>query len=71
MKRQSTAFWLAILLGSLGSHRFYLGQPRIGMVYLLFCWTLIPTVVSVFEGIVLVTMPQQEFNMRYNRHFWM
>ena len=45
---------LAILLGGLGAHKFYQGKPVQGMVYLIFCWTTIPAMVGVVEGIILL-----------------
>jgi TM2 domain-containing membrane protein YozV len=41
---------LAVLLGHFGVHRFYLGEYGWGIVYLLFCWTFIPTVLGVIEA---------------------
>jgi TM2 domain-containing membrane protein YozV len=45
----STALTLALLLGGVGAHRFYLRQRRWGVAYLLFFWTLIPAMVSLVE----------------------
>jgi hypothetical protein len=55
----------AILLGSLGIHKFYLGLTGWGVVYLLFCWTGIPTVVGIIEGILLLVMSDEEFTRQY------
>lgn len=55
----------ALLLGGFGIHKFYLGRVGWGVVYLLFCWTLIPAVIGLLEGIVLLAMSDQEFNVRY------
>jgi len=40
---------LALLLGGLGAHRFYLRQWGWGIAYVLFSWTFIPIVVSLVE----------------------
>jgi len=45
----STALVLCLLLGGIGAHRFYLRQMGMGVAYLLFSWTFIPVVVSLFE----------------------
>jgi hypothetical protein len=37
-----------------------------GIFYLLFCWTLVPAVVSWVEGIVLLVMSKEAFDMKYN-----
>lgn len=67
MKDKNTAAILALVLGSVGGHRFYLGQPGMGLLYLMFCWTLIPSVASFIEFIMLLTMNQEAFDVRYNR----
>lgn len=41
---------LAVFLGSFGAHRFYLGQNGIAIIYILFCWTLIPHLVALIEA---------------------
>lgn len=49
VRNPSTALVLALLLGGVGAHRFYLRQWGWGVAYILFCWTFIPVVVSLFE----------------------
>lgn len=56
---------LAILFGGLGIHKFYLGRIGWGIVYLLFCWTYIPTIVGFIEGIIYLTSSDHKFNMKY------
>jgi TM2 domain-containing membrane protein YozV len=48
-KSPSTALVLALLLGGLGAHRFYLRQWGWGFGYLLYCWTFIPAFISLVE----------------------
>lgn len=45
---------LAIFLGSFGVHKFYSGKIGIGVVFVLFCWTGIPSVIGVIEGIIAI-----------------
>ena len=45
----STALVLALLLGGLGAHRFYLRQWGWGIAYVLFSWTFIPLLVALVE----------------------
>jgi TM2 domain-containing membrane protein YozV len=52
-KSDVVAILLAFFLGSFGAHRFYLGQTGWGILYLLFCWTLIPHLVSFVECFLL------------------
>jgi|SRR5947209_8071871 len=61
-----TAALLAILLGHFGVHKFYLGKPGMGILYLLFCWTFIPTVAGFIEGIIYLTMTDAAFDAKYN-----
>jgi hypothetical protein len=55
----------ALLLGGFGAHKFYLGQPGMGVLYLVFCWTFIPAVVALVEGIVLLTQSDEAFAAKY------
>ena len=66
MKSKTTAGILALFLGGLGIHKFYLGQGGMGILYLLFCWTYIPAIAGFIEAIIYFTMNDDQFNMRYN-----
>lgn len=65
-KNKYQAVLLCYLLGWLGVHRFYLGQKGLGMVYLVFSWTLIPLFFSFFETFFFLFMTEEEFDRRYN-----
>lgn len=41
---------LALFLGGLGVHHFYMGAWFLGVVYLLFCWTFVPAAVALIEA---------------------
>ena len=56
---------LALLLGGLGVHKFYLGQPGQGIVYILFCWTFIPAIIAFIEGLKFFLMSDAEFQEKY------
>ena len=64
-KSKMAAALLAFFLGGLGIHKFYLGQSGAGIVYLLLCWTFIPSIVAFVEFLILLTMSDTEFNRRY------
>lgn len=66
MKSKKTAGWLALLLGGIGVHRFYLGQTGLGFVYLLFFWTGVPMLVSLIDAIVFFSMSRADFDRKYN-----
>jgi len=52
---------LAIVLGSLGIHKFYLGQYGKGLIYFATCWSGIPTLMSLGEGIHFLTESDEQF----------
>jgi TM2 domain-containing membrane protein YozV len=56
---------IALFLGGLGLHRFYLGRPWSGLFYFLFCWTFIPMILSFVEAIVLIAMSEERFAEAY------
>lgn len=59
-----TAGVLAILLGGLGIHKFYLGAWGWGIIYILFCWTYIPAIFSLIEGIRYLTLSEDDFTRK-------
>lgn len=65
LSRRVAAAIFAILLGSFGVHRFYLGQIGWGILYALFFWTLVPAIAGVIEGILYLTMTDEEFAAKY------
>lgn len=64
-KDKTAAALLAILLGGLGVHHFYLGHIGLGILYLLFSWTFIPAVVALIEGIIYLTTPNEKWLQQY------
>ena len=59
------AVLFALLLGGLGIHKFYLGRVGWGILYLLFCWTFIPALAALVEGIIYLTMTDEAFATKY------
>lgn len=49
-----------------GFHKFYLGQPLWGILYLLLCWTPIPRIASVIEGFWYLAQGAEEFDRNFN-----
>ena len=66
IKSRGVAIILAILLGSIGAHRFYLGEIKLGVVYLLLSWTGISFILSIIDIIKLVLMNDSKFQSKYN-----
>lgn len=48
-KDRTTAFLLTFFLGGLGAHQYYMGNIGKGVLYTLFSWTFIPTVIAFIE----------------------
>ncbi|MCX6740314.1 MAG: NINE protein [Candidatus Parcubacteria bacterium] len=65
-KSKITAGLLALFLGGLGIHKFYLGKS-IGVLYLIFFWTFIPAIVALVDAIILLTMTDENFDRMYNQ----
>ena len=65
-RNRTTAAILGILLGGLGVHKFYLGSNLLGFFYLIFCWTFIPGIIGLIEGIYYLTLSDDEFNKKYS-----
>jgi TM2 domain-containing membrane protein YozV len=64
-KDRTTAGILALLLGGIGAHKFYLGETGLGVLYLCFSWTLIPAIVGFIEGLLYLTKTDEEFQRQY------
>lgn len=66
IKNKIAAALLAIFLGGLGIHKFYLGKVGIGVVYLIFCWTYIPAIIGFFEGIIYLCSNDENFQLKHH-----
>jgi TM2 domain-containing membrane protein YozV len=83
MKNKNVAGILALLVGIFGTHRFYLGQRFIGVLYFFAFWAglgltieegnpilmLLPALISLVDGIVFFAMPWEDFDRRYNKTY--
>ena len=56
---------LALFLGGAGVHKFYAGKWMMGILYLLFSWTYIPLIISLFEVIIAMLKPSDEYGRIY------
>ena len=78
-KRKFAAGLLALFFGIFGAHRFYLGQRKLGILYLAITLTamfIIPAlenligmmaIISLIDAVLLWTMPKENFNIKYNQ----
>lgn len=64
-KSRGVAIVLALLLGGIGAHKFYLGRAGWGLLYLLFFWTFIPAIVALVELIIYACMSEEAFHAKY------
>lgn len=63
-KSRITTSLLAILLGGLGIHFFYLEAWGWGLISILLCWTYLPAIAGLILGIRYLTMSDKEFERK-------
>lgn len=66
-KSRVTTALLAILLGGLGIHFFYLGAWGWGLISIMLCWTYLPVIAGLILGIRYLTMSDEEFERKAKR----
>jgi TM2 domain-containing membrane protein YozV len=66
MRNRTAAILICFFGGGFGIHKFYLGKHVQGVIYLLFCWTAIPSLIAFFEFLGLCFMSDREFDARFN-----
>ncbi|EKM5066017.1 NINE protein [Cronobacter turicensis] len=64
-KNRLSAALLAFCLGGFGAHKFYLGKLGQGLLYLFFCWTLIPSFIAFVEFIIYLCDNDENFARKY------
>lgn len=69
-KNKTVAGLLALFLGGIGIHRFYLGKTISGLFYLFFCWTFIPAFIGFVEAIVILVGSDASFAAKYPGMAW-
>jgi TM2 domain-containing membrane protein YozV len=57
---------LVFFVGGFGGHKFYLGDNLAGVLYLMFSWTLIPSLIAFFDFLGLLMMSEPAFQAQYN-----
>jgi TM2 domain-containing membrane protein YozV len=65
-KDSTVGVLLAVFLGGVGAHHFYMGRTLLGLLYLFFCWTFIPAFVALIEAFL---MPGRVANYNNQRAF--
>lgn len=66
VKSKIVAGVLALILGGLGIHKFYLGKTGAGILMLIFCWTYIPSIIAFIEGIMILCSNDENFQLKYH-----
>jgi TM2 domain-containing membrane protein YozV len=61
-KDGTVAVLLALFLGGVGAHRFYMGEVGLGILYAVFFWTLIPGLIA-FVEIFLMSGRVSRYNL--------
>lgn len=56
---------IAIVLGSFGVHKFLMGRRLIWILYAIFCWTFIPLIIGIVEGILYLSCSEEQFEKKY------
>ena len=64
-RRRRRAALLAFTLGWMGGHKLYLMRFEQALASALFCWTLIPALVAIAEGVTFLLMSDAEFAETY------
>ncbi|MFI3220858.1 MAG: NINE protein [Methylococcales bacterium] len=65
-KDKTMAALYALLVGGLGLHKFYHGSWGWGILYIIFCWTFIPAILGVIEGVYYLTVDSAKYDLKYN-----
>ena len=63
-KNKVAAGVLALLLGGIGIHKFYTGAWGWGLVYIVLCWTAVPALLALVEGIRYLTLSDIDFQQK-------
>lgn len=69
MKDKTIAALLALFLGMFGVHRFYLGQVKLGILYVVLALTGISMLLSLIDFFVFLIMDKSVFDVKYNKDF--
>ena len=64
VKSKTVAGILGIFFGGLGLHKFYMGKPLMGILYLCLSWTFVPEVIGFFEGISYLCYSDENFQLK-------
>ncbi|MFX5816806.1 hypothetical protein ABTE26_17925 [Acinetobacter baumannii] len=52
-------------VGKSGKNALGKGKVGMGILYLIFCWTLLPAIIAFFEGIIYLCTSDEDFAKKY------
>lgn len=58
---------ISLLFGGIGAQFFYQNKVCPGIICILFCWTCIPAIIGIIQGIIVLCMSDDEFSAIYKR----
>lgn len=61
---------LSLVFAGIGIQKFYLGQIKRGILYVLFFWTFIPYLLCIIDLLKFIFMSDEEFNLKYNKDYF-
>lgn len=64
-EKKMVAWILALVVWWFWVHKFYLWDTVLWVVYVLFCWTWIPSIIWLIEWILYLTKTDEEFAEKY------
>ncbi|MCL7680365.1 TM2 domain-containing protein, partial [Klebsiella pneumoniae] len=64
-KNRISGALLAFFLGGFGAHKFYFWKIGQGLLYLIFCWTFIPSIIAFVEFIIYLCDTDENFARKY------
>ena len=56
---------ITFFFGGYGAHKFYVKKFGMGVLYLLFCWTMIPFIAAFIEFIIYIIKSEQDLETAY------
>lgn len=66
-KSRITAALLAVFLGGIGGHYFYLGRNGRGLLCVAFCWTMLPTLGGLIHGFAWMRADDAQWALKWDR----
>ncbi len=69
-KDRLSAIILAVILGAIGVHRFYLRQPGLGILYILLLFVGLSPMLGIIDAIAMAVRGEDDFNRRYNPEYY-